>query len=140
MYQINITDVDDKIILRARRNKLLDDFAAENLGAKLASYGDFKARIDAAMAKKQASVRTRLPSRALVRLRRSASAALRSGAGAALPCASCPARLREFGRKRAHVCPRLPAGESRHCPSAKRAACAVLTHTPWCPAAAPAYA
>ena len=28
LYQINITDIDDKIILRARRNKLLDDFRA----------------------------------------------------------------------------------------------------------------
>jgi len=30
LYQINITDIDDKIILRARRNKLLDDYRAAN--------------------------------------------------------------------------------------------------------------
>merc|ERR1719231_1651016 len=28
-YQINITDIDDKIILRARQNKLLADFVSE---------------------------------------------------------------------------------------------------------------
>jgi hypothetical protein len=33
LYQINITDVDDKIILRARRNKLLLDFE-EEMGVK----------------------------------------------------------------------------------------------------------
>lgn len=29
LYQINITDIDDKIILRARQNKLLADFAQQ---------------------------------------------------------------------------------------------------------------
>ena len=29
LYQINITDIDDKIILRARQNKLVDDFTKE---------------------------------------------------------------------------------------------------------------
>ena len=31
-YQINITDIDDKIILRARQNKLFDDFCKEAAG------------------------------------------------------------------------------------------------------------
>jgi cysteinyl-tRNA synthetase len=30
LVQINITDIDDKIIKRARRNKLIDDYSAEN--------------------------------------------------------------------------------------------------------------
>merc|ERR1719456_810551 len=29
-YQINITDIDDKIILRSRQNKLFDDFSKES--------------------------------------------------------------------------------------------------------------
>lgn len=31
LYQVNITDVDDKIILRARQNKLIQDYANESL-------------------------------------------------------------------------------------------------------------
>ncbi|CAE7195594.1 CysRS [Symbiodinium natans] len=34
-YQINITDIDDKIILRARQNKLFDDFSKEAAKMKL---------------------------------------------------------------------------------------------------------
>lgn len=34
-YQINITDIDDKIILRARQNKLFDDFSQEASKMKL---------------------------------------------------------------------------------------------------------
>lgn len=33
LYQVNITDVDDKIILRARQNKLIQDYTAEVLQA-----------------------------------------------------------------------------------------------------------
>mmetsp|Transcript_74062 Transcript_74062/g.154445 ORF Transcript_74062/g.154445 Transcript_74062/m.154445 type:complete len:864 (+) Transcript_74062:166-2757(+) len=38
-YQINITDIDDKIILRSRQNKLFDDFKSE---AASMSAADFK--------------------------------------------------------------------------------------------------
>ncbi|VEU37893.1 unnamed protein product [Pseudo-nitzschia multistriata] len=34
LYQVNITDVDDKIILRARQNKLLEDYTKKSLEAK----------------------------------------------------------------------------------------------------------
>merc|ERR1719473_2247634 len=33
-YQINVTDIDDKIILRARRNKLVDDYVKKGLDVK----------------------------------------------------------------------------------------------------------
>lgn len=33
LYHVNITDVDDKIIKRARRNKLIVDFLAANMDA-----------------------------------------------------------------------------------------------------------
>merc|ERR1719446_327389 len=45
-YQINITDIDDKIIMRSRQNKLFKDFSAE---AKSMSADDFQKVVDAAM-------------------------------------------------------------------------------------------
>lgn len=51
MYHVNITDIDDKIILRARRNKLLSDYAAlraKETGAGLATtVSDIQTAIDA---------------------------------------------------------------------------------------------
>jgi cysteinyl-tRNA synthetase len=45
-YQINITDIDDKIILRSRQNKLFDDFKSEAAKMKPA---EFKKAVDDAM-------------------------------------------------------------------------------------------
>jgi cysteinyl-tRNA synthetase len=45
-YQLNVTDVDDKIILRARRNKLLADYVAAKPGA-----GSVKKDLDAILPK-----------------------------------------------------------------------------------------
>jgi cysteinyl-tRNA synthetase len=52
LYQINITDIDDKIILRARRNKLLADFQAETAG----NYGAVESAAEAALATKGAKL------------------------------------------------------------------------------------
>lgn len=48
LYQINITDIDDKIILRSRQNKLFSDFLAE---VKAKSLSEVKAIVDDAVAK-----------------------------------------------------------------------------------------
>jgi len=47
LYQINITDIDDKIILRARRNKLLADFKAEHAADYAAVESAVGASLDA---------------------------------------------------------------------------------------------
>ncbi len=52
LYQINITDIDDKIILRARRNKLLADFQAENAS----NYAAVESAAEAALAAKGAKL------------------------------------------------------------------------------------
>jgi len=52
LYHINITDIDDKIILRARRNKLLADFKAESAG----NYTAVEAALDASIAAKGAKL------------------------------------------------------------------------------------
>jgi cysteinyl-tRNA synthetase len=41
LYQVNITDIDDKIILRARQNKLIQDYTQECLAS-----GDYAALLD----------------------------------------------------------------------------------------------
>lgn len=71
-YQINITDIDDKIIKRARVNKLLDDFKAE-VGA---DFAKLKAFADEAIAHgvkeniaKKAKLAEPLPETATSRLR-----------------------------------------------------------------------
>jgi len=63
-YQLNITDIDDKIILRARRNKLLADYRAA-----CKPFADVAADVDAAaaamgrkMAEKLAKLEVPLPS------------------------------------------------------------------------------
>mmetsp|Transcript_22684 Transcript_22684/g.41060 ORF Transcript_22684/g.41060 Transcript_22684/m.41060 type:complete len:857 (+) Transcript_22684:94-2664(+) len=57
-YQINITDIDDKIILRARQNKLFDDFKAEAL--KMTS-ADLAKVVAAAMEMKSAKLKKKAP-------------------------------------------------------------------------------
>ena len=52
LYHINITDIDDKIILRARRNKLLADFRAESAG----DYAAVESAVDASLAAKGAKL------------------------------------------------------------------------------------
>lgn len=52
LYQINITDIDDKIILRARHNKLLADFKAES-GS---NYGAVESKAGAALVTKGAKL------------------------------------------------------------------------------------
>jgi len=47
LYQVNITDVDDKIILRARQNKLIKDYTAESLSKN--NYADVQEYVDKAM-------------------------------------------------------------------------------------------
>ena len=54
-YQMNVTDIDDKIILRARRNKLVRDYRAE--GRPIA---DVRADVDAAAAAFDAKLRAKL--------------------------------------------------------------------------------
>ena len=52
-YQINITDIDDKIILRARRNKLLDDYEEElSKSDDATSFGTVSEKLDRALTKK----------------------------------------------------------------------------------------
>lgn len=46
-YQINITDIDDKIILRSRQNKLFDDFEQESEKMDMAAL---KKKVDSALA------------------------------------------------------------------------------------------
>jgi cysteinyl-tRNA synthetase len=46
LYHSNITDIDDKIILKARRNKLVGDYTEENKAAKFADVSKY---IDGAM-------------------------------------------------------------------------------------------
>merc|ERR1719265_1641654 len=45
-YQINITDIDDKIILRSRQNKLYDDYCEKN---SKKNVNDVKKDVDAAV-------------------------------------------------------------------------------------------
>jgi len=47
IYQINITDIDDKIILRSRQNKLFSDFVAETAGQDISVL---KCAVDEAVA------------------------------------------------------------------------------------------
>lgn len=58
LYQVNITDVDDKIILRARQNKLIADYKEEKTAEN--NFAFVKADIQAAMAGKQASLRGKI--------------------------------------------------------------------------------
>jgi cysteinyl-tRNA synthetase len=62
LFQINITDVDDKIILRARRNKLLDDFRA-GLKPGEGSYAEVAATIQATLKAKVRSFPSRVARR-----------------------------------------------------------------------------
>lgn len=48
LYQVNITDVDDKIILRARQNKLMKDYTAESLAKN--DYAAVEDYVDQALA------------------------------------------------------------------------------------------
>lgn len=64
-YHINITDIDDKIILRARRNHLLDNFAKEKGGdfdTVFAAVSEGLKGREAALAKKKAELSEPLPS------------------------------------------------------------------------------
>lgn len=54
-YQMNVTDIDDKIILRARRNKLLADYRAANK-----ALADVTADVDAAMLAMDAKLAAKL--------------------------------------------------------------------------------
>eukprot|EP00980_Cylindrotheca_fusiformis_P023017 scaffold10054_cov140-Cylindrotheca_fusiformis.AAC.8 len=47
LYQVNITDVDDKIILRARQNKLMQDYIAEAVAMN--DFAEVKDYVDGAM-------------------------------------------------------------------------------------------
>ena len=47
LYQVNITDVDDKIILRARQNKLIADYTKQSLDSK--DYNSVKTYVQSAM-------------------------------------------------------------------------------------------
>jgi len=57
-YQINITDVDDKIILRSRQNKLFDDFKKEAAKMKPA---ELKKAVDDALAFAEAKLKKKEP-------------------------------------------------------------------------------
>mmetsp|Transcript_66203 Transcript_66203/g.147153 ORF Transcript_66203/g.147153 Transcript_66203/m.147153 type:complete len:864 (+) Transcript_66203:59-2650(+) len=57
-YQINITDIDDKIILRARQNKLFDDFSKEASNMKLE---DLKQVVNAALNSKGDKLAAKAP-------------------------------------------------------------------------------
>eukprot|EP00462_Mataza_sp_D1_P012013 CAMPEP_0175165548 /NCGR_PEP_ID=MMETSP0087-20121206/27151_1 /TAXON_ID=136419 /ORGANISM="Unknown Unknown, Strain D1" /LENGTH=410 /DNA_ID=CAMNT_0016454945 /DNA_START=16 /DNA_END=1245 /DNA_ORIENTATION=- len=46
LYQINITDIDDKIILRSRRNKLLADYEAKNASDFATVLADVREALD----------------------------------------------------------------------------------------------
>jgi len=63
IYQINITDIDDKIILRARRNQLLADYrAAAKSRAEVTAFVDAAvSEFDAKMTKKLAALSEPLP-------------------------------------------------------------------------------
>eukprot|EP00744_Colponema_vietnamica_P007981 GILI01011423.1.p1 GENE.GILI01011423.1~~GILI01011423.1.p1 ORF type:complete len:836 (-),score=267.77 GILI01011423.1:156-2495(-) len=71
-YQINITDIDDKIIKRARVNKLVDDFKAE-IGSEFAKLRFFAdeaiAFAESENTKKKAKLAEPLPETATSRLR-----------------------------------------------------------------------
>ena len=56
LYQINITDIDDKIILRARRNKLLADYA----GAAGLTLATVQRDVEAALERAGAKLRAKL--------------------------------------------------------------------------------
>jgi len=60
-YHLNITDIDDKIILRARRNKLLDDYEAELCkGSAEASFAEASEKLDRALASKREKLTSKL--------------------------------------------------------------------------------
>ncbi|KAL7704389.1 Cysteinyl-tRNA synthetase [Lotmaria passim] len=74
IYQMNITDIDDKIIKRARVNKLLDDFKAQELHgkdvAKLKAFtADAVAAAEASLAKRKAKLAEPIPENANSRLK-----------------------------------------------------------------------
>ena len=57
-YQINITDIDDKIILRARQNKLFDDFCKE---ASSMSSENLRKKVQEALQKKAGKLEAKRP-------------------------------------------------------------------------------
>lgn len=57
-YQINITDIDDKIILRARQNKLFDDFKQE---AKAMALPEFQKTVETAVKLKADKLQKKTP-------------------------------------------------------------------------------
>ena len=60
IYHSNITDIDDKIILKARRNKLVGDYSEENKVAKFADVVKYVDAATAAVGKKLAEKLTKL--------------------------------------------------------------------------------
>ena len=57
LFHVNITDIDDKIILRARQNHLLAQWDAEvQLGSAAPDFGAAAAKVDAALAKASAKL------------------------------------------------------------------------------------
>ena len=59
LYHINITDIDDKIILRARRNKLLGDYIGEKKGAE-SGLSEVLADVESALAARVAKLDAKL--------------------------------------------------------------------------------
>eukprot|EP00930_Biecheleria_cincta_P082343 TRINITY_DN72099_c0_g1_i1.p1 TRINITY_DN72099_c0_g1~~TRINITY_DN72099_c0_g1_i1.p1 ORF type:complete len:862 (-),score=219.01 TRINITY_DN72099_c0_g1_i1:59-2644(-) len=57
-YQINITDIDDKIILRARQNKLFDDFRKD---AKAMTSAELQKTVETAMKLKEDKLQKKAP-------------------------------------------------------------------------------
>mmetsp|Transcript_31478 Transcript_31478/g.76240 ORF Transcript_31478/g.76240 Transcript_31478/m.76240 type:complete len:1292 (+) Transcript_31478:79-3954(+) len=58
LYQVNITDVDDKIILRARQNKLVADYMAEAVSKK--DFADVQSYVNMAMASMKAKLEAKV--------------------------------------------------------------------------------
>ena len=58
LYQVNITDVDDKIILRARQNKLMDDYKAQV--EKEGEYTKVSAYVQTAMVNMKTKLESKL--------------------------------------------------------------------------------
>lgn len=58
-YQINITDIDDKIILRARQNKLFDDFRTKASGGMAAT--ELQKLVQAALQRKAEKLKDKTP-------------------------------------------------------------------------------
>eukprot|EP00051_Salpingoeca_urceolata_P028443 m.486900 g.486900 ORF g.486900 m.486900 type:complete len:825 (-) comp24665_c0_seq1:170-2644(-) len=76
LYHVNITDIDDKIILRARRNKLLSEYLAKLQADSATAFDTLKQKVSAALearksklTKKTEELETPLPADAPGRLR-----------------------------------------------------------------------